>query len=66
LSEGLTDDELSILRAIPEVGDVRALGKKTGLPPSTLGIAIARLQLKGYVSDDGSLTEKGKEAADSG
>jgi hypothetical protein len=38
------------------------LSKLTKVAPSMLGIEIAKLQMKGYITDDGSLSPKGAEA----
>jgi hypothetical protein len=58
----LSDREILVLRSIPNATDVEALGKLTKLPPATLGKEIAMLQLKGYIGEDGSLTQKGLDA----
>ena len=61
-NEGLTDPQLRILHSLSIVHDIEKLAKETKIPLATLGIEVARLQLNGYVADDGSLTVKGKEA----
>jgi len=58
-NEELSELELQILRALPHVGTIERLDKVTKVPPATLGREIARLQLGGYIGDDGRLTEKG-------
>ena len=58
-NEELSQLELQILRAIPHVGSLEKLDKVTKVPPATLGREIAKLQLGGYIGDDGRLTEKG-------
>ena len=60
--ERLTNMELLILRSIPKAKDVKGLSKLTKVAPSTLGIEIAKLQLRGYIADDGTISEKGAEA----
>jgi hypothetical protein len=60
--ESLSDMELLILRSIPKAKDVMGLSKLTKVAPSTLGIEIAKLQMRGYIADDGTLSEKGTEA----
>ncbi len=58
-NDELSPLELKILRALPHVGSVEKLDKVTKVPPATLGREIAKLQLGGYIGDDGRLTEKG-------
>ena len=58
----LSQLELQILRALPRVGSIEKLDKVTRVPPATLGREIAKLQLGGYIGDDGRLTEKGLNA----
>jgi DNA-binding MarR family transcriptional regulator len=60
--EGLTALEMLILRSIPRVKKVEDLAEVAKLPPTTLGREIAKLQIRGYIADDGSLTEKGTAA----
>jgi len=61
-SEALSQLDLQILRALPHVGSVEKLDRVTKVPPATLGREIAKLQLGGYIGDDGGLTEKGLNA----
>jgi len=61
-NEELSQLELQILRALPHVGSVEKLDKVTKVPPATLGREIAKLQLGGYIGDDGRLTQKGLNA----
>ncbi len=60
--EGLTALELLILRSIPLATNVEELSKLVKVRPANLGMEIAKLQLRGYISDDGVLTQKGMEA----
>lgn len=60
--EGLTALELLILRSIRLATDVEELSKLVKVRPANLGMEIAKLQLKGYISDNGVLTQKGTEA----
>ena len=59
---GLSQLGLQILRALPRAGSVEKLDKVTKVPPATLGREIAKLQLAGYIGNDGRLTEKGLNA----
>ena len=61
-NEGLSQLELQILRALPHAGSTEKLDKVTKVPPATLGRELARLQLGGYIGDDGRLTRKGLNA----
>jgi DNA-binding MarR family transcriptional regulator len=61
--EGLSELELLVLRAIPHAGKIEDLTELTKQPPATVGRTIAKLQIGGYIGDNGDLTEKGKEAA---
>jgi hypothetical protein len=60
--EELSQLDLQILRALPHVGSIEKLDKVTKVPPASLGREIAKLQLGGYIGDDGRLTEKGVNA----
>jgi hypothetical protein len=60
--EGLSALELLILRSIPHAADVEELSKLVKVRPANLGMEIAKLQLRGYISDDGVITQKGMEA----
>lgn len=62
-NEGLTALELLILRSIPHAAKVEELSKLVKVRPANLGMEIAQLQLKGYISANGDLTQKGMEAA---
>jgi len=61
-NEELSQLELQILRALPHAGSIEKLDKVTKVPPATLGREIAKLQLGGYIRDDGRLTQKGLNA----
>ncbi len=58
LSEGLTEFELTILRAIPRARGIAELAKKLGTTPAVLGKEIAKLQLSGYLGGKGEVTDK--------
>jgi hypothetical protein len=58
----LTELQLRLLRLVSERGDVQNLSKETGATAASIGMEIAKLQLGGYISDEGALTEKGLKA----
>ena len=58
----LTELELLVLRSLRISDSIEALAKVAKLPSSTLGKEIARLQLGGYISDEGAVTEKAVRA----
>lgn len=61
-NDELSELELQILRALPHVESVEKLDKATKILPASLGREIAKLQLGGYIGDDGRITEKGLNA----
>jgi hypothetical protein len=61
-NEGLSELELLVLRSIPHVKGIARLAKTAGVPPATLGKEIAKLQIGGYIGEDGAITEKGLKA----
>ena len=61
-NDELSQLELQILRALPRVGSIEKLDRVTKVHPAALGREIARLQLGGYIGEDGRLTEKGLNA----
>ena len=60
--EGLSLLDVQILRVLPNIKTVEELDKIMKVPPATLGREIARLQLGGYIGEDGKITEKGLDA----
>jgi len=64
-NEELSQLELRILRALPGAGSIEKLERVTKVPPATLGREIAKLQLGGYIGDDGRLAQKGLKAVKS-
>lgn len=58
----LSELELHILRSIPKAKDIVELGRLAKLDPAALGNKIATLQMKGYIGEDGTLSQKGVEA----
>ncbi|HEV2225224.1 MAG TPA: hypothetical protein VGR56_00300 [Nitrososphaerales archaeon] len=60
--EGLSAQDLQILRLIPKANNVEELSKLVKVRPANLGMQIAKLQLSGYIADDGELTQKGRDA----
>jgi len=61
-NDELSQLELQILRALPHAGSIEKLDKVAKVPAATLGREIAKLQLGGYIGDDGRLTQKGLNA----
>jgi len=57
--ESLSELELQILRALPHVKSIEKLDKVTKVPPAALGREVAKLQLGGYIGDDGRITKRG-------
>jgi DNA-binding MarR family transcriptional regulator len=64
--EGLSELELQVLHAVPHAKSMEDLAKLVKASPATLGRTVARLQLEGYVADNGALTEKGREVTRKG
>jgi hypothetical protein len=60
--ERLSALDLLILRSIPLANNVEDLAKLVKVRPANLGMQIARLQLGGYIAEDGKLTQKGTDA----
>jgi len=60
--EGLSALELLILRSIPRANGIEDLARVAKVPAVALGKEVATLQVRGYISGDGTLTEKGLEA----
>ncbi|MDA4126181.1 MAG: hypothetical protein OK452_03110 [Thaumarchaeota archaeon] len=60
--DGLSALELLILRSIPLAANVEELAKLVKVRPANLGMEIAKLQLRGFIADDGVLTRKGMDA----
>ena len=58
----LTELQLRILRLVSARWDIAKLSKEAGAPAATIGMEIAKLQMRGYIKDDGDLTAKGREA----
>jgi len=59
---GLSELQLRLLRIVSERGGIQELSKETGATAAAIGMEIAKLQLGGYISDEGKLTEKGQKA----
>jgi hypothetical protein len=60
--ESMTTLEFLVLRSIPKTKSLERMSELTKLSPAALGREIALLQVKGYIADDGTLTEKGMKA----
>ncbi len=56
-----TELQMSILRAISDGRGILELAKTMKVEPVVLGVEIAKLQVGGYIADDGSLTLKGSQ-----
>jgi len=64
-NEGLSSLDLLILRSMPgasRIEDLAKVAKVAKVPAVTLGKEVATLQVRGYISDKGALTEKGLKA----
>ena len=60
--EKLSKMETKVLRSIKDSKSIEKAAKELGAQAATLGGLIARLQIKGYLSEDGSVTPKGIDA----
>ena len=58
----LTQLEKFILRSIRTNPKLETLAKEAKVSPATLGMELAKLQLRGYLQEDGTLTQKGQSA----
>lgn len=61
-SEELSALELLILRSASRARDLKDLAKAAKTSPSTLGREIAKLQIAGFLGEDGAVTVKGLKA----
>lgn len=61
--EGLSELQLRILRLVSGGVKLEKLAEEAGAPATAVGMEIARLQLGGYITDGGTLTDKGSRAA---
>jgi hypothetical protein len=62
-AHGLTELGLLILRSIPKNKGLEEIARLGDVPPMAVGKEIAALQLKGFIGEDGLLTQKGREAS---
>jgi DNA-binding MarR family transcriptional regulator len=60
--DGLTQLEMFILRSIQRTPKLETLAKEAKVSPVTLGMEIAKLQLRGYIQENGTLSQKGQRA----
>ena len=60
--QGPTKIGLVILRNILTGKGLEEISKLSDVTPVALGREIAMLQLKGYIGEDGGITQKGREA----
>ncbi len=58
----MTEAQSRILRFIRDKKSIDGLAGAVGLPPAALGKEIAILQLGGYLSEDGMVTDKATRA----
>ena len=61
-SSGLSQKDIEILRALLHTKNIEELAKSVKMPPAALGVVIAKLQIRGYLGEDGRITEKGLNA----
>jgi hypothetical protein len=61
-ASGVSGLDLVILRYLNSGRGVEEVSELTKTKPEVLGKEIARLQLDGYISPEGTLTEKGLKA----
>jgi hypothetical protein len=54
--------EVLILRSIQHTRNIENLAKVARVSPATLGREIARLQIGGYIGEDGTITARGVKA----
>ncbi len=62
-NEVLTELDRLLLRRLFKAAKVEELAKELKQSPVIIGKEIAKLQLGGYITDDGSLTAKGVKVA---
>jgi len=62
LAEDLSKLEIELLRSIQGGKGIEKAAKELKAPAVILGEAVAKLQVKGYLSEDGSVTPKGLNA----
>ena len=60
--QGLSKLGLVILRNILTGKGLEEISKLSDVTPVALGREIAMLQMKGYIGEDGGITQKGREA----
>ncbi len=58
----LSELDLAILHHLSDKRSLQEISEVTKVEPAVVGKEVARLQIDGYVSAEGSLTEKGLEA----
>jgi DNA-binding MarR family transcriptional regulator len=61
-SEQPTDSQILILKSLKAGGDLKEITNLAGIPPGTVGMEIAKLQIRGYITDDCRLTHRGERA----
>lgn len=61
MADPLSSLELTVLKGLSEGLTLGEIARRAKAPPVTLGKELARLQIKGYLAADGSLTKTGIE-----
>jgi len=64
VGDTLSEVQVRILRAISKGTDVEGVAKTMNMAPVALGREIAKLQIGGYLGDDGKVTEKGSKVTE--
>ena len=62
MSRESADLEITVLRSIKEGMSIEDMAHHSKVPAAALGKAIATLQIRGLLNDDGSVSEAGNEA----
>ena len=61
----ISDLDKLILQGVSNGQSAEEISKAAKVPSATLGKEIALLQIKGYIANDGRLTDKGQRARQS-
>jgi len=60
--EDLNELEVLVLKSIKDGRSLEDIAKHARIPAAILGEKVATLQIKGYLADDGALTDKAFQA----